>query len=231
MKIVKGIITRIWIRVFKNARLSYSQSGEDMILDTIFCNVSNGTYVDVGANNPYIQSNTHFLYKKGWRGINIDALPGSMKIFKKIRPQDINLEVAISNDEKELTYYMFNSSFYNTFFEKDVEKNKEVTKFIGSIKIKTIKLEKIFDSLKLQNIDFLSIDVEGLDLDVLKSNNWIKYRPRIIVVEKFSEGLDLLINDKIYQFLNEIGYCFLCNTVTNAFYIEDTFFKQRFVDS
>jgi len=231
MKIVNKIKRIIWRHFFKNAKLSYSQSGEDMILDTIFCKVNKGVYIDVGANNPYIHSNTYFFYRKEWRGVNIDALPGSMKFFKKIRPQDINIEAAISNDEKELTYYMFNSSSFNTFCDKDVEKIKEVTKLIGSKKIKTIKLEKILDSLKLQNIDFLSIDVEGMDYDVLKSNNWNKYRPKVIVTEYFSKRLDLINNDKVYQFLIEIGYRFLCNSCVNAFYIENTFFKQRFSDS
>jgi len=231
MERLKIIKRRIWSFLFKNARLSYSQSGEDIILDTIFCNVSKGVYVDVGANNPYIQSNTHFFYRKGWRGVNIDALPGSMKIFNKIRPQDINIEAAISNNETELTYYMFNSSFYNTFCKDDVEKISKITKLIGSKKIKTIKLEKIFDSLKLQNIDFLSIDVEGLDYDVLKSNNWNKYRPKVVVIEYFPKGIDLLVNDKVYQFLNEIGYRFYCNSCSNIFYIENAFFKKRFGDS
>jgi hypothetical protein len=83
---------RLWNLLFHHARLSYSQSGEDMILDTIFYNQPKGTYIDIGANNPYVQSNTHFFYKKGWRGINIDALPGSMNKFRKVRPKDINIE-------------------------------------------------------------------------------------------------------------------------------------------
>jgi FkbM family methyltransferase len=224
----KKIKRRICNLLNENAKLSYSQSGEDMILDTIFYRVNYGCYVDVGANNPLIQSNTHFFYRKGWRGVNIDALPDSMSLFKKIRPQDINIEAAISDDEAELTYYMFESSFYNTFCDKDIDKIKEVAKLIGTKKIKTTKLESIFDKLNLQSIDFISIDVEGLDLKVLKSNNWCKYRPRVIVCEFFSTGIGSLINDNVYQFLTENGYRFLCNSVSNVFYIENTFFKQRF---
>jgi FkbM family methyltransferase len=231
MKIFNTIKRIIWSHIYKNARLSYSQSGEDMILDTIFCNVSNGVYIDIGANNPFVQSNTHFLYSKGWHGVNIDALPGSMTDFKKIRPRDINIEVAISDNETELNYYMFDSSFYNTFSDKDIEKIKEVTKLTSIKKIKTIKLEKLLDSLNFKEIDFMSIDVEGLDFEVLKSNNWSKYRPKVIVTETFSEGLDLLSNNNVYQFMSKEGYRFLCNTVTNAFYIENTFYKERFINS
>lgn len=228
MKLTRKIKRKIWWIIFKNARLSYSQSGEDMILDTIFCDVDKGTYVDVGSNNPYVQSNTYYLYKKGWQGVNIDALPGSMKLFNKVRPLDINIEAAISNEEKELTYYMFSSSFYNTFNDKDVERIKTITKYKGEIIIKTIKLTEILDSLNFKEIDFMSVDVEGLDLKVIKSNNWNIYRPKVIITEWFSKGIDELHKDGVYQFLNDVGYMFFCNSVTNAFYIENAFYKERF---
>jgi hypothetical protein len=99
---------------------SYSQSGEDLILNTILGNLKSRFYVDIGANNPTVQSNTHFFYKKGWNGINVDALPGSMKIFKRIRPRDINLEIPISDIEENKMYYMFSPSFYNSFLEESV---------------------------------------------------------------------------------------------------------------
>lgn len=228
MKILKKIQRRIWRLLFKNARLSYSQSGEDMILDTIFCNVSKGVYVDIGANNPYIQSNTHYFYKKGWRGINIDALPGSMNKFNKVRGKDVNIEAAISNDNSELTYYMFDSTFFNTFNQNKVEKIKGYAKFIGEKTIKTLKLSDIFNSLKINIIDFLSVDVEGHDYEVLKSNDWEKYHPKVIVTECFSGGLELLHSDKIYQLLKSKGYMIFCSSPSNAFYIENDFFKERF---
>ncbi|MFA7355121.1 MAG: SAM-dependent methyltransferase, partial [Sulfurimonadaceae bacterium] len=71
---------------------SYSQEGEDMILRRLFEQQPNGFYVDVGAHHPKRFSNTYFFYKKGWRGINIDAMPNSMELFNKIRPRDINIE-------------------------------------------------------------------------------------------------------------------------------------------
>lgn len=104
--------------ISKHYKRSYSQSGEDMILDTIFCEIRKGTYIDVGANNPTIQSNTYYFYKKGWSGINIDALPGSMKKFNFVRPRDINIEFPISDKEEVLVYYMFSPSLYNTFIEE-----------------------------------------------------------------------------------------------------------------
>ena len=83
----------------------YSQEGEDILLSRIFGEQTEGFYVDVGAHHPRRFSNTCFFYKRGWRGINIDALPGSMKVFQKLRPHDINLELAVSEREQVLTYY------------------------------------------------------------------------------------------------------------------------------
>jgi FkbM family methyltransferase len=231
MQLVGKIKRRIWSILFKNARLSYSQSGEDLILNTIFYNTQKGVYVDIGANNPYLQSNTHYFYKKGWRGVNVDALPGSMTKFKKVRKQDINIEAAISNDISALTYYTFSSSFYNTFDSKEIERLKTISKLTGKIKIRTIKLIELFESLKIKKIDFMSVDVEGLDLEVLKSNNWHKYRPKVIVIESVAypystRELDHIANIKI--FLESVGYRFFCNSPTNAFYIEIEFYKERF---
>lgn len=228
MKILQRIRKKLWRIIFKNARLSYSQSGEDMILDTIFCDVIKGFYIDVGANNPFIQSNTHYFYKKGWRGVNVDALPGSMIPFNKVRSHDINIEAAISDSNDELTYYMFSSSFYNTFDQNKVENIMKHTKIIGKIPIKHIKLSDLFNSLKLNNIDFLSVDVEGLDYEVLKSNDWGKYRPKVIVTECLSGGLELLSTDKIYLLLKNAGYILFCNSPSNAFYVENEFGKERF---
>jgi hypothetical protein len=88
-----------------NYERSYSQEGEDRILLRPFENCKDGFYVDVGAHHPTRYSNTYLFYRMEWSGINIDAAPGSMNLFKKKRPRDINLEVAISDREEELTFY------------------------------------------------------------------------------------------------------------------------------
>ena len=93
----------------------YSQEGEDILLRRIFEDQTTGFYVDIGAHHPKRFSNTCYFYELGWQGINIDALPGSMKVFKKFRPRDTNLEIAISEKEQNLTYYMFNEPALNGF--------------------------------------------------------------------------------------------------------------------
>jgi FkbM family methyltransferase len=212
----------------KGARLSYAQSGEDMILDTIFNGVKKGFYIDIGANNPFVQSNTYHFYKEGWNGINIDALPNSMKSFNKYRRRDINIENAISDREEVLEYHMFSSTFYNSFSKEDAEKSKMVSELLEIRKIKTQKLSDILDKHSIQTIDFMSIDVEGFDLNVLKSNDWVKYRPKVIVTECFAKDFAELKKNEIYNFLKQKGYIQFCNTPTNMFYLDNSFFAKRF---
>jgi len=201
---------------------SYSQEGEDMILRRIFEKKQKGFYVDVGAHHPQRFSNTYFFYKKGWRGINIDAMPGSMKLFDKFRPRDINIEKAISNQKQMLTYYVFNEPALNGFSKEisNERNNKNNYKIIHKIEIETTTLEDILDKYlpKNQQIDFLSIDVEGLDFEVLQSNNFSKYRPKVILVEILGSNLSKLYDNKITQYLLHYGYQIYAKTVNTVIF-------------
>lgn len=171
---------------------SFSQEGEDLILKRIFERQEYGFYVDIGAHHPFRFSNTYVFYKKGWKGINIDAMPNSMDSFNKYRPRDINLEVPIGKSGSKLKYYIFNEPALNTFDEtrvEDIVKKPEYT-LIEKIEISIYSLKEILDTYlpKGQKIDFMSIDVEGLDLEVVQSNDWKKYRPRILLVESLGGG-------------------------------------------
>ena len=85
-------VALIWDR---ERQASYSQEGEDRILQRLFENQTPGFYVDIGAHHPRRFSNTYIFYKQGWRGINVDATPGSMFLFRVFRKRDINLEIAV----------------------------------------------------------------------------------------------------------------------------------------
>ena len=187
----------------------YSQEGEDILLSRIFGEQAEGFYVDVGAHHPRRFSNTCFFYKRGWRGINIDALPGSMKVFQKFRPRDINLELAVSEREQVLTYYMFNEPALNGFSKTISEKRQtDEYKITNTIDVLAFPLYVILDKhLPLgQSIDFLSVDVEGLDLQVLESNDWKKYSPKVILVEILANNLTAIENDPVYNYMVNQGY-------------------------
>lgn len=189
---------------------SYSQEGEDMILRRLFEMQRTGFYVDVGAHHPKRFSNTYFFYKKGWRGINIDAMPGSMKAFDKTRSRDINIEKPVASQKQVLTYYAFNEPALNGFSKElsDSRNGLNDYKIEFTKDIETETLEYILDkNMPLgQEIDFLSIDVEGLDFDVVKSINLRKYRPKVILVEIIGSSLADIELDPIYQYLTGERY-------------------------
>ncbi|HQU22635.1 MAG TPA: FkbM family methyltransferase, partial [Flavobacteriaceae bacterium] len=166
---------------------SFSQEGEDLILDRFFNYKKSGFYIDVGAHHPRKFSNTHIFYARGWRGINIDALPNSMDLFNSERPGDINLEVGVSKNGGELTYFMFNQPAINTFSEKEAKAKEAIERYQlrEKVKVKTAPLKDLLDKHLPQQtkIDFISIDVEGLDVEVIQSNDWDLYRPTMILVE------------------------------------------------
>ena len=204
---VKEFICRTEYSKYENLR-SYSINGEDLLLYSYLKHIKKGFFVDVGAHHPYRFSNTFLFYKLGWTGINIDALPGSMKLFNKHRSNDINLEVGVSNKNEILTYYKFKENAFNTFDKIQADKIKNNGEYFETeINIKTYKLEEILEvNLKNKNIDLLCIDVEGLDLEVLYSNDWNIYKPRFILIEDNNILIESLNNNRTIEFLLNEGY-------------------------
>lgn len=205
--------------IYGNKKISYAQEGEDLILERHFNQKKEGFFVDIGAHHPMRFSNTYLFYKKGWRGINVDATPGSMQFFQRKRPHDINLEMGVSESEGEIDFFIFDEPALNSF-DKDLSFQREREteyKIIDVKKVKVRSLSAILDENlpKGKSIDFLSIDVEGLDEIVLKSNNWEKYRPEIVIIELY-EWSD---NHPSHQYMNSIGYDFYAKTINSIFYI------------
>jgi len=212
---------------FKYLQKSYSQDGEDLVLKAIMNKryTHNGFYVDVGAHHPFRFSNTAIFYKKGWKGINIEPTPNLITAFNKYRKRDINLNVGIAEKEGELTFYEFDEPALNSF-NKDlsVDRNNNTSyNIISQKQIKVFTLEQILDKYmnKNQNIDFITIDVEGLDLSVLSSNNWEKYRPNYVLVEaeiNFEEPQ----RNEIYAFLSSRSYELIGKTLRTLIFRDQT---------
>jgi FkbM family methyltransferase len=201
---------------------SWAQEGEDLVLRRFFEGQKRGFYVDIGAHHPHRFSNTFFFYKRGWRGINIDAMPGSMGIFNEQRPEDINLELAIS-DQPRMTYFMFNDPALNGLCAEVAERRdgKRGNYIVKRLPVRTSTLAQIFDQHVTAGttIDFLTIDVEGHDLGVLKSNDWSMHRPRMILAEDLEKlPLDELGNSKLVQYLRGVGYCPCARTFNTLFF-------------
>jgi FkbM family methyltransferase len=202
---------------------SWSQEGEDRILSRIFENQKSGFYIDVGAHHPKRFSNTYLFYNRGWRGVNIDAMPGSMRAFNEARPRDINLEIGIGQARGKLDYYVFNEPALNSFshdlsHERDISNSSYRVEKI--IQVGVCPLREILDQcLPIgQSVDFMSIDVEGLDLEVLKSNDWGKYRPTYVLVEILTSSLSEISHSQVGMFMNDNNYVLYAKTKNTVFF-------------
>ncbi len=196
--------------IFSYKKIIYSQNGEDCFIENYFKGKKNGTYIDVGSFHPKQFSNTFKLYDSyHWSGISIDARPGSSVLFNKIRPRDLAIETPISNIPTSLEYFSWGDHSENTM---DPAQANALEKTLGPplkvITMQTRTLKSILDSHLEKNkiIDLMSVDVEGLDLEVLKSNDWKSYRPKLLVVEIFTDKLSLLRTHPVFKFLEENNY-------------------------
>jgi FkbM family methyltransferase len=208
---------------------SYAQEGEDRILCSLLgfpARRTPGFYIDVGAHHPQRFSNTYFFYTQGWSGLNIDAMPGSMAPFRRERPRDTNLEAAVASREGSLTFYEFNEPALNGF-SREVAQSRDKHKgwrIIGERKLPTTRLDTLLDRAlaPAQVIDFLSIDVEGLDFDVLSSGNWTKYRPAVVLVED-GEAMAGPTGQPsaIQRFMAGNRYRSCCRTLLTSFFVDE----------
>lgn len=232
MKIITKLLLKFIPQKFKNLIVydsfpfrnnSFSQEGEDLIIDKILNYKKKGFYIDIGAHHPIKYSNTYIFYKRGWNGINIDAMPDSMNEFKKIRPKDKNIQAAISNENTNVTFYIFNEPALNTLNSEEAKSkdNKNGYRIVKEIKVDTIKLSELL-AIQMENnqeIDFMSIDTEGNDLNVLKSNDWEKYRPNLIMVEDLKfKNLEDYNQSEIFNYMKSLNYSIVAKTINTVFY-------------
>lgn len=207
--------------LFGKPKLTYSGEGEDLILEKYFGKTQSGYYVDIGCYHPKVGSNTHRFFKRGWSGINIDPNPHTIELFKKHRPKDINLNMGIAGKPGELTFYNFKESAVSTFSEEFYNlRLSQGAVFLNTNKIQTKTLEDVFDEFlpSGQKIDFLDIDTEGTDLEVLASNNWSKYRPEIVLAEDQNLESKNLNDLETVKFLNTHGYVLIAKTISTAIF-------------
>ena len=192
---------------------SYSLLGEDIFLEKFFFKKNKGFYIDVGCYHPMSGNNTYLLYKKGWRGINFDISEFSIELFNFFRKKDKNIWCGISNKKSsKKIFYRKKINMLNTL-------NKNIAKihFKNGYSTKVIKVNTLNYFLKKidktrKKIDLLKIDVEGEELNVLKSINLNYYKPTLISVEIHNQNSMYQDNSKyfkkniIYKFLTSKKY-------------------------
>jgi FkbM family methyltransferase len=204
---------------------SYSWEGEDVLINKIMRDVfgiGKGFYVDVGAHHPFNLSNTALLYSIGWRGINIDAMPGSMALFETHRPEDINLEIAIAHEPGVLCFSSFDKPGLNGFIaQQQIDKHIESGAcLLQQFEVQTQDINAVLSKYGAgKEIDLLSIDVEGMDYAILSSLS-NTFRPRLIVTEVLgASNVRAVLKMPITKLMEHRGYTLFSRLHFSCFYI------------
>jgi FkbM family methyltransferase len=215
------------------ARISYSQSGEDIIIEELFENLKGKekTYLDIGANDPVICNNTYLLYRKGWSGVLVEPDPAMCKIIKSKRPSDtiLNIGIGLSN-AGDAPFYLFPGRLntWSTFSTEEASIRETASGIKAkkiAVQLKTINniIEQYFTACP----NFISIDVEGLDLDILKSFDFNRFQPDVFCVETISFSMNN--EGKKVQDISELllskNYFVYADTHINTIFCRNDLFK------
>ena len=204
-----------------NTFITYAQNREDVILDAFFSDKERGFYVDVGANHPIKDSATKHFYNKGWRGIDIEPIDSMCVLLKEDRPEDTILNVGVSDREGQLQLRQYEndglSTFSSSLKNKYAGSNDEKTSHYSDKVVAVKTLKSIFSDQNVTHIDFMKIDAEGLEYEVIVGNDWGKYRPIVLCIEAnhAEDGRDwrMTLREYRYSLVHEDGL--------NEYYLDD----------
>ncbi|AXI01971.1 FkbM family methyltransferase [Aquirhabdus parva] len=199
--------------------ISYAQNFEDVMLWRALKTIQNGFYVDVGANDPIIDSVTHAFYLKGWRGINIEPVVAHYHDLQTVRPEDVNLQIAVSDHEGFLAFYETEIRGLSTASSRVVNQHKKDGIQIISYEVPTKTLTSILDVYSPKQIHFLKVDVEGLEEQVLRGLDFTRYRPWILIIEATLPNSQVMSYEEWDGYLIEMDYLFVYFDGLNRFYL------------
>lgn len=206
-------------------KISWSQSGEDIIIEYLFRlrKIDTPVCLDIGAYHPVFANNTYKFFLKGSKVVNIDANPSSIESFLKHRSTDINLNIGIGGSEGDFDFYIMDDPALNTFSgpEKvNLEKMGHHLKEVKKIKMLTINqiADKYFSDTP---IDLLSVDAEGVDFDIIKSLNFSSYQPKVICIESINYTPDGTGTKRLdlCRYIEDAGYYEYANTNINSIFV------------
>ena len=191
----------------------FGEFGEDILINRFFRKKNYGFYVDIGCYHPTKGSLTYYLYKKGWRGLNVDLSKISIDLFKLARPKDYNIHAAVTDFDGET--HFFENGMIN---QQNTLENSETN--LKKIKIIAFKLQTLLEKLNIKHIDFLNVDVEGSDYKVISSLDLNKIRPKMICIEENKYDIKDIINDAIQSFMNSNDYFLFSRIGVSSIYID-----------
>ena len=203
-------------------RVSYAQNGEDIVLARAFTD-THGFYVDIGAFDPLEDSVTKLFYDRGWNGINVDPVPEVIERFDRDRPRDVNLQVAVSEESGEAELWTGPAGLvgHSTLDATIAQAHGRDGLAFGKSTARTVRLEELLDEWVPEGttIDFLKVDVEGHERAVLASNDWKRWRPRVVVVECVAPYLDGSTHTQWEALLLESEYVMVLFDGLNRFFV------------
>ncbi|MET4083635.1 FkbM family methyltransferase [Pedobacter sp. UYP30] len=231
---IKNRFHRLVIKNKKDipGKLSYSQCGEDVIVEFIFnqLGIFKPSYLDIGAHDPFYLSNTALFYQKGCRGINIEPDPYLFQQFPLHRKEDINLNIGIGDTYETIDFYIMNVPTLNTFSLEQVNSYKnEGEYFVREIKkVKISTIQKIIIDNNGLFPDFLSLDAEGIDELVIKSIDYSN-KPKVICVEtlSFSSSGKGIKNEELIKFVEENDYLLYADTYINSIFVSKDIWETQ----
>lgn len=166
-------------------------------------------------------SNTCFFYRRGWRGINIDPRPGSRELFDKFRPGDINLELGVAAQAGELHYFSFAEPAFNTFSAEQAERVEKRSRLEETTRVQVVRLDDILERHGFTEIDFLSVDVEGHEMEVLNSCRLSAVDVKVVVIEDLSLSLAEPGRSEVHQKLSGEGFRLEARLFASSLYIHE----------
>ena len=202
---------------FNGARdIYFSQRHEDYVLANVFSDVDKGFYVDVGAHDPDQLSVTKYFYQRGWRGINFEPLIKYHERLEQKRPGDKNINKAVSDKNEILSLYVPIESDTLSSFDKKIVSTVS-SKNVEEFKVHTVTLTEVFQDLKIKEIDFLKVDVEGAEDKVFAGLDFNQFRPKIVVLE-FLSPVDTDGEKKFGPIMKQNGYILGTSDTLNHYY-------------
>lgn len=216
----------------KYKKLSYSQTGEDLIIRFIFdaIGIAKPSFIDIGAHHPFYLNNTAILSKSGSKGINIEPDPYLFSQFKRYRKNDINLNIGVGDKNEMIDFYIMNVKTLNTFSKQEADKYKEEGNYFieKTIKVPTKTIQTILDDLGIIDFPhFLNIDAEGVDELIMNTIDFDSSYPIVICIEtiSFSNKKRGVKNNDLINLLTSKGYILFADTYINSILVHSNFWK------
>jgi FkbM family methyltransferase len=200
--------------------LSYSQNLEDYHLSLAFAGQTTGTYIDVGAGHPIADNVSFWFYERGWQGIVVEPQPELVALYQRLRPRDLAICGLVGRHCGEIDFHVVERLHgLSTTVEGLAQKAKDFGVGYQTVRMPVTTLAKLCEKHAPGSIDFLKIDVEGAEGDVLFGGDWKRFRPKVII----AEAVTPLASEQGWQdwepFLLAQGYRFALFDTLNRFYV------------